>query len=294
MLYVGRYADNLAPAVRASIADALADRVFIREVAARRRLADDDDFGRVLVIAFGELASRDEPHAHRAEIVLADGAVPRHGPLIGLRRGTAFDYEIGVGVGAGERERRNRGGRLHARQRPDALQKLAVKRGDLITFGIHRLRQRYDGGQYVARVEAGVNALKPDEAFDQQPRADEQRQSQRGLGNHQRVERAASAPRDLQTLPAVAERLVEVGLEKLPDRRHAEQQPGQNRDRQRVTQRASINANLIQTRRSLRTETDQQINQPVRQQQPNGSADHRQQQTLRSQLPRDAPSSSAQ
>src|SRR4030095_5781235 len=110
MLYVGRYADNLAPAVRASIADALADRVFVREVAARRRLTDDDDFRRVLAIAFGELASRDEPHAHRAEIVLAHGADPCHRPLIRLRRGTAFDQKPGVGVVAPERKRRNRGG----------------------------------------------------------------------------------------------------------------------------------------------------------------------------------------
>src|SRR5262245_31387608 len=175
MLYVGRYADNLAPAVRAPISDALADRVFVREVAARRRLADDDDFGRVLVIAFGELASRDEPHAHRAEIVGAYGADPGHRLLIRPWHGTALDQKPGVGVGARERKRRNRRRRLHAGQRPDALQKLAVKRRDLITFRIDRLRQRHDGGQHVAWVEARINSLKPDEASDQQPRADEQR-----------------------------------------------------------------------------------------------------------------------
>src|SRR5262245_66099475 len=115
MLYVGRYADNLAPALRAPIADALADRVFVREVSARRRLADDDDFGRVLVIAFGELASRDEPHAHRADIVLAHGTDPCHRPLIGLRRGTAFDEKPGVRVTAREPKRGNRPRRLHPR-----------------------------------------------------------------------------------------------------------------------------------------------------------------------------------
>src|SRR5215470_15291103 len=198
MFDVGCYAYYLAPAVGASITDALADWVFVREVAARRRLADDDDFGRVLVVAFVKFAPRDDPHAHRAEIVRAYGAVPRHGPLIGLGRGTAFDHEIGVGVVARERKRRNRAGRLHARQRPDALQKLAEKRGDLITLGIDRLRQRYDGGQYVARVETGIDSLKPDEASDQQPRADEQHQRQRGLGDHQRAERAAAAPRGMQ------------------------------------------------------------------------------------------------
>src|SRR5262245_65347274 len=105
MLYVGRYADNLAPAVRAPIADALADRVFVREVAARRRLADDDDFGRVLVVAVVEFAPGDETHAHRAEIVVAHGADPRHRPLIRLRLRTPFDQKPGVVVVARKRKR---------------------------------------------------------------------------------------------------------------------------------------------------------------------------------------------
>src|SRR5262249_17866834 len=189
------------------------------ETLERCGVADDDAFALILGVAFVEHTPRDEPHSHRAEIVGAYGAVPRNGPLVWLRRGAAFDYEIGVGVVASERKRRNRRRRLHAGQRPDAFQKLAVKRSDLSTFRIDRLGQGPDGGQYVAWVEARITSLKSDEASDQQPRAYEQRQRQRGLGHNQRAENAAAATRAMQTFAAVAERLIEVGLEKLPDRR---------------------------------------------------------------------------
>src|SRR5262249_40815396 len=121
MLYVGRHADDLAPAVGASIADALADRVFVREVAARLRLADDDDFWRILAVAFVALAPGDEPHPHRSEIGVAHGAEPPHRPLIRLRRGTAFDQKPGGVVVARERERRTRRRRSHAGQRLHAF-----------------------------------------------------------------------------------------------------------------------------------------------------------------------------
>src|SRR5262245_8175503 len=93
MLHVGRHSDDFPPTVGTTIADALTDRVFVREVAARRRLADDDDSGSIFVVAFSEFAPLDDPHAHRAEIIGAYGADPRHGPLIGLRLGTPFDHE---------------------------------------------------------------------------------------------------------------------------------------------------------------------------------------------------------
>src|SRR5262249_23388938 len=105
MLHVSRHTNNFAPAVRASVADALADWIFIRKMAARCRLADDHDFGRILVVAFVELAPSDEPHAHRAEIVIAHGADPRHRSLIWLRRWTAVDKNSGVSVVARTRKR---------------------------------------------------------------------------------------------------------------------------------------------------------------------------------------------
>src|SRR5262245_51289666 len=158
MLDVGRYADDLTPSIRASIADALADRVFVREMAARGRLADDDDFGRILVIAFVELAPLDKPHAHRAEIVRTHGADPRHRLLIRLWRRTSFDQEPGVGVEARERKRRNRRGRLHTGRRLNSLQKLAVEIPDL-RIVINRQWQCYDGSQRIAGIETGIYAL---------------------------------------------------------------------------------------------------------------------------------------
>src|SRR5215468_6621006 len=105
MFDVGGYADDLAPSIGASVTDALADWIIVREMAARRRLADDDDFGRILVVTFVELAPGDEPHAHCAEIVIADRADPCHRSLIGLRRGTPFNYKPGVRIRTGERKR---------------------------------------------------------------------------------------------------------------------------------------------------------------------------------------------
>src|SRR5262245_7576062 len=167
MLHIGCYADDLAPSIGASVAYAFAERVFVRKVTTRHRLADNDDFGRVLAITFGKFAPGHKPHSHRSEIIRAYGAIPRDWLLIGLRRRTAFDHEGGVSVESRERKRRSRRGRLRAGQRPDAFQKLAVKRSDLITFGVRRLRQRHDGGQDIARVETRINALKLNEASDQ-------------------------------------------------------------------------------------------------------------------------------
>src|SRR5262249_39927496 len=120
MLYVGRHADDLAPAVGASIADALADRVFVREVAARRRLADDDDFGRILVVAFVELAPGvalpDDAHNG-----VGRAAEPRNSPLSRLDRRPASEHKPGVVNLAGERASGNYSLRSHAGHRLHAF-----------------------------------------------------------------------------------------------------------------------------------------------------------------------------
>src|SRR5262249_49764765 len=76
------------------------DRVFIREIAARQRLAYENDFWRIRVIAFRRLAAPDQSNAHSPKVIGSNRVVPRHGFMTGFRRRLTLDSEFGVGAAA--------------------------------------------------------------------------------------------------------------------------------------------------------------------------------------------------
>src|SRR5262245_32159819 len=167
-LHVADHADDFAHRrdvfYRNAGADAFSDRVFVREVAARQRLIDDDDARRLQVVALGEFAPADEPDAHRAEITVGREAQVGPRPFRSLNR-TPFDLESGIGVTAAERQREDHPGGAHAGQPLDALDQLTVEAGDLLRLSVTVVWQVNSQRQNLVWVEARVDALQPQEAI---------------------------------------------------------------------------------------------------------------------------------
>src|SRR5262249_8725229 len=146
-------------------ADAFADRVFVREVAARQRLIDDNDARRLHVVAPAEITPTDQPNAYHAKITL--GREAQFGPRTfrSLYR-TPFDLESCIKAAAVERQRKDHPGGAHAGQPFDSLYQLKVQACDLFRFPVSVIRQVNSQRQNIVWIEAQVDALQPQEAID--------------------------------------------------------------------------------------------------------------------------------
>ena len=103
--------------------EALAQRVFAGEDAARHRLVDDDDGRTVGAVRCRERPSLDEGNLHRAEVAFCRDAKVGLRLLARARTRTAFHDHGQVVVDAGwmERQRRHGAGRLHIGNRQQAF-----------------------------------------------------------------------------------------------------------------------------------------------------------------------------
>ena len=207
VLAVAREADDFQPRpLRAAEADALAYRVPVGEVASGESLVDDDDAGRAFTILRVEVAPAQDGDVQGLEVVQGDRA--GEGDVVGhvlaaaaralaaagaVGRVLPRDHHAALPARAAERRRAHQRRRLHARQRRHTLQRTPV---ELLPLRL-RVAQQVDverHRQHVLRVEAGVNALRPLEAAQEQARADEQHQRQRDLRDDQKVAQG-EAPR---------------------------------------------------------------------------------------------------
>src|SRR5262245_25137684 len=97
MLHVFDDSDDLAPerfaGERDFRLDALAERVFVREITFGESLIDDHDSGAARVVALGESAPGEQWDLHHAEIIEIDRTEVRAG-LFAFRNIAPFDLEL--------------------------------------------------------------------------------------------------------------------------------------------------------------------------------------------------------
>src|SRR2546427_13078595 len=83
----------------------------------------------------------------------------------------------------------------HTGYRADAFEQLPVKFDDLVKLLVRRINLR---GQHASRGKTGIDAHQSPEAFQRQPRTDQQNHRQRDFGYDQhRAQAALSAPSSL-------------------------------------------------------------------------------------------------
>jgi hypothetical protein len=158
---------------RAAVArehEALTDGLLAGEDARGERLVDDDGRRRVLRVALGELAARNQRHAQHAEVAGAD--VAQVGLRLAARRGHGLPGGVEArGVAAENRHRADRGDAPHAGHGFEAREQLPVEAGDLVVVAVLRGGHGEPEREQVLRVEAGVNFEQPRQTLQHQPRA---------------------------------------------------------------------------------------------------------------------------
>src|SRR5262249_44705766 len=240
-------------------ADTPAERVLFLEKAARQTLIDDPDQRRVLVVLRREVASREQWDLHDAEVISLDAA-RLHIRLFALGQLLPFDQKVVRQPVAAHRQLADQR-RPRARQRTYLLKQRAAISRLLRRLLVARLWQLDPHRQQVVDVETGLDVAQSPEAFDQQPRANQQHQRQRHLNHHQGAAQTMFCRASL-TAPPFLQRIADVDARGLPGRRQAEDDAGQYRDRESEEQRAPVHADCLQPRQVRGFQRDEQINSP--------------------------------
>ncbi len=107
--------ERIVHRVHAEVFEALANRVFVRQIPAHEVLIDDGNDLLASRIGIGNDTALDERNTHRGEVVTGDDSIP------GVPRGRAWigvalEIEVAAGVPASQRELVDRTCRLDARQ----------------------------------------------------------------------------------------------------------------------------------------------------------------------------------
>ena len=147
-----------------------------------------------------------------------------------------------------------------------------------------RLGQRDVERQEVRRIEPGIDLLQPREAADQEPGADEERERERDLRDDETLANPLAAmladgPR------AVLQRMLQIGARPLERRRKAEDEPGRDRNRERVEEHCAVDANRFDAKLIERAHRLQSANGGDRDAETGDGADERQQNAFRQELP---------
>src|SRR5262245_62075052 len=235
-------AQRVVVAVHIAVLNRVAERVFIRKMAARQRFADQRDLLRVGAVDLIEEPPAQEPDAHRVEITRTGDA----------EFSVAFQGLIIVNQKPAVRSRASHWQTVHAAdsrdagQRAGALDQLLIKTrpapGRVFSSKFGR-RHLYRHGALGS--EAGIDLQELKKAPDQQPRADQQHQRQGHLRRYQQA--AQSLARGARRLGATAlfQALAQIAPAEAKERQQAERDSDQRRKAKCEDQGAGIDADLI-------------------------------------------------
>src|SRR5262245_15708763 len=145
--------DDLGGDVRTSHFDheTLAERVALRKVCARKRLADDHDVRFLRRLALAEEAAALQRHVHRLEIAVVADADVHDVVATWWRWRLAFDCEAGPRTEAAQRKVTDGAGGLNTRNLLDSRDRLAKEADPLLVVAILRVRQLQSHRQNVVR-----------------------------------------------------------------------------------------------------------------------------------------------
>ena len=122
--------------------------------------------------------------------------------------------------------------------REQLLEELLFGRGRVVLAA----RQRQPGDEDVVGVEAQIDALHHDEAAHQQPRAGEQRERQRDLGDHQSVSQPAAPEASADAFARILQGIHDIAPRRLDRRRQSEDECRQDRGGQAEHQHRYVQA----------------------------------------------------
>ena len=147
---------------------------------------------------------------------------------------------------------------LHARLRFKSFVQLTEKFHILLVLFVFRTLQREVGGKNVVRVEARPHLLQTQEALDEQPSADQQRQRESNFTNQEQAARTCP-PMSFAAASAFFQCAGDVELRGLKRGDDAKENAGKRRDAESERQDAIINPDLFEPRCAFGQDRHQQI-----------------------------------
>ena len=187
------------------------------------------------------------------------------------RKRAADDGDRRWRLPAGERHAIGQRGRRAAGERRESLIELLVESGELLPRVALR-RQHQLRGEDARRLEAGLHALQPREAGQQQTSGDEQHQRQRHFDDQQAG--AQTPARSDRAAARFLERFEHVHARRLECRQQADRQTGDEGREQRKAQGDRVDPDFGDTRNQIRAEGDERTQRPLGQQHAGGAAEH--------------------
>ena len=130
-----------------------------------------------------EIATRSNRIPHSLEVARRYGSHPHSVPSSVLFKIGAFSHQQGAGVVKVQRKIMGKGSRMDARHHPHTIQDLLAERqatSGIVAVQIEVIRHH---DQFVG-VEANIDGVRISEAFDEQPRTDQQDQAKRHFSNN--------------------------------------------------------------------------------------------------------------
>src|SRR5215831_11606359 len=162
-------ADDLTRGVH--ISHVFADWVFIGEMASLKRFVNDSDQRRAFDVTIIEKAPGAQWNSHGAKVISTHLMMRGAGSLLSRDRRMLLDREI-----RRRAEAVDKACALHTGYRADAFEQAPVKFNDLVKPIVRWINLR---GQRARRRKTGIDAIQSPEAFQHQPRADQQNHRQR-------------------------------------------------------------------------------------------------------------------
>src|SRR5262245_35196171 len=154
--------------------NAFADDLFVREKAFRETLIHDDDARRLWIVVDAEITTAEQWDFERMEITRADRNLPGKQALRSF--GTAFDDKDARVIKFTQRRVSGCGRGLDAGQGLQLLGDLSEKSDSRLAQRVTRYRKVEIQSRHAFRIEARIDRLQLEKAFDEQPCAYQQDQ----------------------------------------------------------------------------------------------------------------------
>src|SRR6266508_184152 len=129
------------------------------------------------------------------------------------------------------------------------------------------------------RVESGIDFLQAHETLNEQPRANQQHQRQRHLGDDEETSCTTTAGSGRRSYTGLLERFVEVDSGALKRRRHTEYHAGRQRKHKGKAYYSRINRSILQAW-YVRTQPDEKLDAPYSQEKAGGASEEGKQHAL--------------
>src|SRR6266566_2452409 len=294
--YICYDADDFLPGGfgRISVADAFAERAFVRPAAPCHGFVDDHNVGLVRHIAFGKETTFLEPDTDRFKIARTDGFEAGKEMLsLGSRR-PAIEGDIAKHPRSQNGRPRGKRHALHSRNHGEPFFKFLEENAALLRCSVFGRRKIHSAGQQAIHPPTWIalhELLKP---ADKRPRACQQHERKSHFADDERVLPALLANAAGISARAFLQMTIHVVARSEPRRRCSEQDSGDYAAKQGESQHANIKWNRKTGFATDGEAMPDEIFRPHRQQQTERAAEQRHQQTFSKQLPKQPRSTSTQ